>query len=236
MATTMTPEYRDPTRSSPLPPLPAATFARLQAAIAAEPPVSRARERLRRASFAVLPLLVLAALAGDASVRGRSLVRADASGLGRLWLPSVLGALALALVMTVLALARGRDSLGLRVALLRAGAVLAAPLSTLPMVALASAAGRAPDAHHPWGLPCFALASAVAIGALAWLVAGLRHTVVVAVGWRSAVLGSAASAWSALALLLHCTSRDAVHLALGHALPLVLFPVVAVALRRELQL
>jgi len=195
---------------------------------------------LRSALCLTLPAVVLIVLALDALLRGRGLWRSDAGSLAQLAVP-VLTALALAVVATALSLSRGQSGLGERVGVQRAVALGVAPLSLVPMFVLARAsvepAGHVAELHHPWGLPCMVTASAIA-GASLWLfVRTLKQTVPVALGARSAALGSAAAAWAGLALLVHCASVEPTHLLLGHWLPLCTFPLVGlVAARRSLAL
>lgn len=213
-------------------------YERLRAALAqqAQAPAPRA-PRLRRTALVVLPLLALAALAVDALLRDRSILRADASSFAHVCMPIAVGALALALWSTALAISRGRDGLGERVPVLRLATLSVAPLSLILILALAGVGHAETESLHPLGLPCFIIAAAIAAASLAVLVSELRHSVPVAAGWRSAALGSAAAAWSSFALLLHCSSVDILHLLTGHWLPICVFPLVGLVFaRRHLKL
>jgi len=219
-----------------LPPLPleappAALYERLQAKLAEEPRPASRSPRLRAAALLLLPLITLATLALDAVLRQRGILRADAGSIARVCMPSALAALALAVLSTAVAVSRGRHSLGQRVSTLRLATLAVAPLSLLPMLWLALAgdgsSSHPDEALHPLGLPCFTVASVIAGASLLVLILELRHSVAVALGWRSAALGSAAAAWSAFALLVHCSSVDLTHLMIGHWIPIVAFPLVS---------
>ncbi|MET0385163.1 MAG: NrsF family protein [Polyangiales bacterium] len=222
----------------PLEAPPDAVFTRLQATLAAQKPSESPLRppRLWRATLLALPGIALGTLVLDALIRGRGLVRADFGHVLTICLPAALAALLLALGSSALAASRGRDGLGERVPVLQLTTWLVAPLSVLPMLALVysvpSRQGQG-ELLNPWGVPCSVIASVIALGALAVLVRELRHSVPVAVGWRSAALGSAAAAWSGLALLVHCTSVEPLHLLVGHWLPIAVFPLVAVLVARR---
>jgi hypothetical protein len=182
-----------------------------------------------------LPLIAAGALVLDALLRQRGVVRADASQVAHVCAPSAVAALALALLSTGAAISRGHYSLGQRVSILRLVTLAVAPLSLLPMLLLVyNGAGQPPrEALHPLGLPCFSIASFIAGASLLVLIVELRHSVTVAVQWRSAALGSAAAAWSSFALLVHCSSVDLSHLLIGHFIPIALFPVIGLVIARR---
>jgi len=219
----------------PLEAPPAALFERLQAAIAEEARPPARAPRLHLVSLVVLPLIAVGALVFDALLRQHGVMRADASIMAHVCAPSAVAALALALLSTGAAVSRGRYSLGQSVPILRLVTLAVAPLSLLPMLLLAyNGAGRAPgEVLHPLGLPCFSVASFIAAAALLVLIMELRHSVAVAVPWRSAALGSAAAAWSSFALLVHCSSVDLTHLLVGHFIPVALFPVIGLIVARR---
>jgi len=221
----------DPALDGELPP--PHLYQQLRAAIDQEPAARPPRRGLQRSAWVALPLLAVLLITADAVARGRALVRADALALLSTCLPSALGALLLAVLTTVLALSPGPHGLGQRVGLLRLGALSVVPLSLAPMLLLALSprpAGLPVEHVDPWGVPCLLVGSSIAALSLVLLVGLLRHSVPAAVGWRSAVLGSAAAAWSGLALLLHCPGFELRHLLVGHLLPIVLFPLIGALL------
>lgn len=213
-------------RALPLQRPPAHVLDQLRAKMAVEP-AERLASRGRK--WLALPLSAFALLVADVAVRHNSLLRADASSVLGICIPSALAALMLALLTTFVATSRGKHGLGERVSVLRWSALSVGPLSIVPMlllVNLGAEPGPLEQSLDPWGLPCFVIASAIAAVALFVLIAELRRSVPVAAGWRSAALGSAAGAWAGLALLLHCPSGEPQHLAVGHLVPICLFPLL----------
>ncbi|MET0342978.1 MAG: NrsF family protein [Polyangiales bacterium] len=213
--------------SFPLELPPSHVLDRLRAQMANEPPPI-ASSPSRRAKWLALPLAALLLLGLDVAVRHNSLLRADAGLLLGVCIPSAVAALLIAIVTTIIATSRGKSGLGERVSVLRWSALLVGPLSVLPMAFLVQEGtdhGAFEQHLDPWGLPCFAISLGIAAVSLLVLVRELRRSVPVAAGWRAAALGSAAGAWAGLALLLHCPSAEPQHLAVGHLLPIMLFPI-----------
>jgi len=104
-----------------------------------------------------------------------------------------------------------------------------APLGT----AVGDAAARL---LHPLGLPCALVASAVGLIVLTAFGIALRRAVPAAPVNRAAALGAAAGAWAGVALFLQCPAKDALHLLVGHSLPVAAFAVLgAIALPRLLR-
>lgn len=232
-------KLHDLTPSMPLELPPRDVYARMRAAIDAEPKPAPRKPRKLAWTLLSLPLITLAVLGLDVFVRHRALLRDDLLGSFSVCVPSAIGAVALALWTTLLALSPGDHGLGERVSVLRWSTLSVAPLSLIPMAFLVRLRGPGePLTEHfdPWGLPCFAIASAVAMATLWLLARKLRGSVAVAVGWRSAALGAAAGAWSGLALLIHCPSVEAQHMLVGHLLPICLFPVIGLIMRRFVRL
>lgn len=219
-------DSRELAGSLPLELPPSHVLERLRAQMAEEPPAPTASPS-RRAKWLALPAAALLLLGVDVAVRHNSLLRSDAGLLAGVCIPAAIGALLIAIVTTVIATSRGRSGLGERVSLLRWSALAVGPLSLVPMALLMNmGADHGAFEQHldPWGLPCFAISTAIAAVSLIVLVRELRRSVPVAAGWRAAALGSAAGAWAGLALLLHCPSAEPQHLAVGHLLPIMLFP------------
>ena len=220
-------------RSLPLERPPAHVLERLRAQLAVEPPE---RPAPRGRKWLALPLSAFALLVIDVAVRRNNLLRADADSVLGVGIPSAAGALMLALLTTFIATSRGKNGLGERVSLLRWSALAVGPLSVIPMLLLVNlgAHSRQLEQHlDPWGMPCFVISTAIAAVSLVVLVRELRRSVPVAAGWRSAALGSAAGAWAGLALLLHCPGAEAKHLAMGHLLPICLFPLLGLLFARR---
>ena len=222
----------EPERTFPLARPPAHVLERLRAQLAVEPP---APPTARGRKWLTLPLAAIALLSLDVIVRHNSLLRADARDALDVGIPGIVAALIVALLTTLAASSRGKDGLGARVSVLRWSALAVGPLSSLPMLLLMSR-GPQPALEQqldPWGLPCFVIAAAMAAISLFVLIGELRNSVPVAAGWRSAALGSAAGAWAGLALLLHCPGAEAKHLAMGHLLPICLFPLLGLLFARR---
>lgn len=215
---------------------PSDVYARMRAAIDAEPAPAPRRPQRARWTLVALTLITLMLLGVDVLVRQRALLRDDLLDSLSVCLPSAMAAVTLALLTTLLALSPGANGLGERVSVLRWSALSVVPLSLIPMAFLIRV--RAPgELNHehvdPWGLPCFVIATTIAMLSLWVLARRLRRSVPVATGWRSASLGAAAGAWSGLALLLHCPSVEAQHVLVGHLLPICLLPLLAPLLTRR---
>lgn len=223
--------------SLPLELPPPHVYARMRAAIEAEPPVPLPRRAARNvATLLALPAVTMALLALDLLVRHRELLRSDLLASVGLCLPSAIGAIAVALLTTLLALSPGPDGLGERVSVLRLSALSVVPLSLIPMAFLVRVREDGvpyDEPFDPWGIPCFVIGSVIAMLALGLLVRRLRRSVPVAAGWRSAALGAAAGAWSGLGLLIHCPSVEPQHVFVGHLLPICLFPLIGLFLARR---
>jgi hypothetical protein len=149
-----------------------------------------------------------------------------------LW-PSALMALLVAITATQLVRMRG---LGAPVGSLAVVVASALPLGLLSLVhrsmQLAHPAARAIAHREPY---CLEIAALVLCGSLFVASRGLKHGVAVAIGWRSAALGAAAGAWTALTMLLYCPDSDWGHLVVKHMAPVWLAPVLgAWFLRRYL--
>jgi len=215
--------------------------ARVRAAVAQTPaPRATIGERLARALIAV-PFAILAGLLGSGIVfRGRPLVRIDFSVLPEVaFAVRLLVLLLLAGMATGIALFPGRRGLGSKATLLVIAAVAVAPLYTLltnvaPLgTALGDAAARA---LHPLGLPCALVAFGVGSLVLSAFGIALRRAVPAAPVNRAAALGAAAGAWAGVALFLQCPAKNALHLLVGHSLPVAAFALLgAVALPRLLR-
>lgn len=226
-------DFEARTRALPLVAPPDAVYERLRATLAAETPAPKpARSPWARRLWLLLPPLVAVLLiAADGILRSRGFWRHDADTVQRVCLPSAIAALGVAVWTTIMATSHGRHGLGERVGVLRSIALSVAPLSLVPILLLAGFGSANADnppgeALHPWGVPCFVLAIAIAAGSLLVLAVRFRRTVVVAAGWRAAALSAAAASWSGLALLVHCSSVDLQHLLAGHFLPILLFPML----------
>lgn len=227
----------DLSSSLPLELPPPQVYARMRAAIDAEAASPRPRRAGRGVgTLLALPAVTLTLLAADVFVRHRDLFRSDLLFSVGLCLPSAMGAVAIALLTTLLALSPGPDGLGERVSVLRSCALSVVPLSLIPMaflVRLRDGGNLPPEPFDPWGIPCFLIGSVIAmlsLGVLAWR---LRRSVPVATGWRSAALGAAAGAWSGLGLLIHCPSVEPQHVFVGHLLPICLFPLIGLLFARR---
>jgi hypothetical protein len=130
---------------------------------------------------------------------------------------------------------RGRSMLGRPY-----GLRLAAMLGGL----LASIAGRYLPSRAvegmivPWptrpGYRCFALALAVGLAPLVCMVTALRRSDAVGPGWTGAGVGVAAGLSSGVLVDLWCPVAYLPHLALGHALPVVVFALYGAWLGRRL--
>lgn len=211
--------------SLPLEPPPLLLKERIRDAIAAQPAPTVGARWPRVVALAGPPLIACGAVVIDGGLRGRSLWRGgDLSSIP--WL-----ALWVALVAVVgtsmVALSRGRDGLGPSVGSLRASVGALVLLSVVSALLGTWVEQEQGPALHPWGLPCMALALAIALGSLTALAYWLRHGAPMAAGWRAAALGAAAAAWGGLTLALHCPAVELDHLLAGHVLPVVLSPAVA---------
>jgi hypothetical protein len=134
--------------------------------------------------------------------------------------------LLLALVALRIASTPAHGGLGARVEALAAVAVAAAPIYAL---ATASAPLAAPGATPFAGdtgemlrgaMTCAQYELGLSLLSFVALLIALRRSVPTAATARGAALGAAAGAWGGIALHLHCTSSDRMHLLIGHALPI----------------
>lgn len=215
----------------PLEQPPPDVYARLRAAMQEEkplPPPVRPR-------WTVLALvsITLAVLAVDGLLRHRAFVRVDAESALGICLPSAIGAIAVALLTTLIAISGGRHGLGERVSVLRWTAISVVPLSIIPMAFLVQPGQPVTTQVHPWGLPCLLMGTAIAALSLWILHRRLRASVPVSVGWRSATIGAAAGAWSGFGLLVHCPAVEIQHLVIGHLAPIAMFPILGVLIARR---
>lgn len=215
--------------------------ARVRATVAkTSAPRSTVRSRLAFALVAV-PFSIAAGLLGSCVVfPGRPLLRIDLWALpGVPFAERLVVLLVLAGLATWIALAPGRRALGSKVTLLALTAIAVTPLYTLltNVAPLGTAVGdAAARALHPLGLPCALVAFAVGTVALAAFGLALRRAVPTAPVNRAAALGGAAGAWAGVALFLQCPAKDALHLLVGHSLPVAGFALLgAIALPRLLR-
>src|ERR1700761_1496749 len=104
-------KHLDDPEAEPIAP-PAALYERLSTTLSEVPAPRRRTARLRWAPLLILPALAIGTLAVDAATRHHALVRSDGRAMLRMCGPTALALLLLALVMTFIALSRGRDSLG----------------------------------------------------------------------------------------------------------------------------
>jgi hypothetical protein len=181
-----------------------------------------------------LPLIACAVLLGDALLRNRSFLRADALSRLPTLLPAALGALATTALATWLATDPGASFK--RAASLRCSALSCGPLSLLPLlIVLRDDARSAEHGHdlHRWGLPCFFLAYLIAAASLIVLKLELSRRRSLLVTWQGVALASAAASWSALALLMHCPGAEPQHLVVGHVLPICALPLLGLLLARR---
>lgn len=193
-----------------LPPPPDVLRDRIREAVA-KTPASGATPRARVAIAIVVILIAVAA--------GLALMRPD---LPALPLPSLigvsLGIAFLAAATLVVALSPGSRGLGAPVTTLVALAAITTPLYAL--MTMMAGLGDAPDGPRVRG--CFTMSLAVASFALAGLTFALRRSVPAAAVARGALLGACAGAWAGLTIHLHCPCGEALHILLGHAVPIAI--------------
>lgn len=158
------------------------------------------------------------ALGLQAGVRSSSLLAVVAIAL-----------LSLLFASTFAALWRGRSGLGASAAILTATAVATAPLYALLALLFPVHEGVTTVRSvsiSPWGARCFVIASLVGVVVLGCFASAVRAAAPVGTHLRSMVLGSAAGAWAGLAVFVFCPSGDALHLLIGHVLPVVALTMV----------
>jgi len=147
--------------------------------------------------------------------------------------------LSLLFAATFAALWRGRSGLGASIPKLAAISLAVAPLYALLVLGLPvheAATGVGTVDISPWGARCFGIAAFIGLAVLGCFGLAMRAAAPVGARIRSAVLGSAAGAWAGVAVFLFCPSGDALHLSVGHVLPVVTLTIVgAVALPRVLR-
>ncbi|MGH8175265.1 MAG: NrsF family protein [Steroidobacter sp.] len=137
------------------------------------------------------------------------------------------------LASTYFALSQGRTGFGAGVAILVAIACSITPLyAILILPEPLHASGVLLDAARPspWGVRCLLVASIVIGLSLSSFALALRRAVTVAVRLRGAALGAAAGAWAGIALLFFCPAGEALHLIVGHVLPILVAIVLGFAL------
>lgn len=226
------PDLFDPLRAPAAPPT--ALAARIQASVeqSRAPGSTFAARQLIAALGVVLALVVGSWL--TYSFAGRPPLRVDLFELPFL---GALARLALLLLLaawtTTLALAPGRNGLGSKVALLVSASALVAPLHAIlsAVAPLRTELGLvAARELHPLGLPCGLIAVAVGLLVLGAFGFALRRAVPAAPMARAAAVGAAAGAWAGVALFLLCPSSDALHILLGHALPVGAYALLGMAL------
>lgn len=199
--------------------LPEALRARILAQAAATPAPTRTRTQLR-----------LVALAGTAAVWLLFLVlahgrRADWSvePAWMVWVPLLDASLA-AVVITSLAVSRGRTLLGAPVSWLL-GAMILVPAVTGAVVvgsvlgALGGAAWLPRAMELRTALACDFFSLVVALPLLGLFLLSLRGRTLPAPAWVGAAGGVCAGTWSHAALSWVCPWNDPVHLIVGHVLP-----------------
>jgi hypothetical protein len=195
----------------------------------------RAQRAVRRWTLLWLPVIACCVLGADLIVRNRSLLRADLLERRDPLLAGLAGVLVAAGLATFLATCASPNELARRTSL-RWSALAAGPLSTLPVLFLAThgaAASRLEPHLDRWGFPCFFLAYLIAAVSLVVLARELRRLYTALASWRSAALASAAGSWSALALFVHCPGVQLEHLLVGHVLPICLLPLFGLWLARR---
>jgi hypothetical protein len=159
---------------------------------------------------------------------GRQAVGLDVQSAGAEQLRLVLGTLAgLTLAATYVALKRRRDGGGVLALLLVAAAVVPAYAAlTLVDPLHASQPTPAGVVLSPWGARCLVLAGIVGGVTLAAFAAALQRAVAAASVARGAALGAAAGAWAGLAVFVFCPAGEALHLVVGHLLPVAALTLV----------
>jgi negative regulator of sigma F NrsF-like protein len=223
----------DPLIVPPAPPPELASRVRAAVAQTSAPRLS-IRARLAFALLAI-PFTVLVGLLGSRIIfQGRPVLRVDLKALPEVaFVERLLLLLLLAGLATAIALVPGRRGLGSKVTLLAITAVAVAPLYTLltNVAPLGTAVGdAAARALHPLGLPCALVAFAVGALVLTAFGFALSRAVPAAPVNRAAALGGAAGAWAGVALFLQCPAKDALHLLVGHSLPVAGFALLGAAL------
>jgi hypothetical protein len=140
-----------------------------------------------------------------------------------------------AVVVSFIALGRGRSMLG-RSRNLLLGFVIAAPPALLGWSLLWNAlypVTLTPCVGRP-GLVCLDLAVVIGVLPVLFLVLGRKNTDPVHPAMTGAALGAAVGTWSALTIDLTCECTNPSHVALGHVLPVVLLIVFGAWLGKRL--
>jgi hypothetical protein len=136
--------------------------------------------------------------------------------------PSLIGvtfAVALLAVATlVVALSPGAHGLGAPLTMIATLAATTAPLYAVITIA----AGLGVSTDGPAVRGCFSASIGVAVLCLGGLTFALRRSVPAAPIARGALLGACAGAWSGLTQHLHCPCGEALHILIGHAIPIVI--------------
>jgi hypothetical protein len=182
----------------------------------------RRRARLAWLGAAAVTCAVFVGLGGLRVRREADVVAATAAG-----------AAAVAILATWLAVGRGRSMLG------RSRAALVAAAAAVPVAFLAWSAaatllapgGLRLSAGAPWAAHavCFALVAAYAAAPFFVALRLRRGSDPVHPRALGASLGAAAGAWGGLLIDVHCPDDTVLHLAIGHALPIVALAIVGMS-------
>lgn len=144
------------------------------------------------------------------------------SDIATLPLPSLIGVtlavLLLGAATLVVALSSGKHGLGAPVTALVALAVITAPLYAV--ITITAGLGALTDGPRVRG--CFEASLGVGAFCLIALTFALRRSVPAGAVARGALVGACAGAWSGLTQHLHCPCGEALHILIGHAVPIAI--------------
>ncbi len=215
--------------TSPLAPLPPQLRARVLAAAQSRP--APARAAVTRATLVALGvgvaalLLVFFALGGaDTKTRPPAFLAMTSGG----WV-------AIAAAATWIGAARGGSTLGRSGALLLAAALATGPGLLAWMLVGTSLWPGTIGYHAPMRahLVCLAIVAAMATGPFLALAAIRRASDPVHPRATGAALGAVAGAWAGVMGDLHCPVSDALHVAIGHVAPVLIFAAVGALVGRR---